>query len=270
MKTGGDHVGRFHAVWLRHNCQCPACRQRSSGQKLIRPAQLAPSYSVQWATVDPDDGLVYVGWNEEDHRSEFPVSFLRRSVHTPPERRRVTSTPYGGVGSLPSIDFSDILLPEGQLRWLQMIAEVGIALVQGVPTDAAMLSQVVELVAPIMRTIYGETWDVVTSLTPINAAYSDAELDFHMDLSHYESPPGLQFLHCLRFDDCVTGGETMFVDVWHVAETLRATCPNYFDTLTRVPATFQKMHFDRQHPVYMRYRLDLLCSKQCVITGFIH
>ena len=108
----------------------------------------------------------------------------------------------------------------------------------------------------------------MTSLTPINAAYSDAELDFHMDLSHYESPPGLQFLHCLRFDDCVTGGETVFVDVWHVAETLRATCPNYFDTLTRVPATFQKMHFDRQHPVYMRYRLDLLCSKQCVITGF--
>jgi len=162
LKTGGDHVGRFHAVWLRHNCQCPACRQRSSGQKLIRPAQLAPSYSVQWATVNPDDGLVYVGWNEEDHRSEFPVSFLRRSVHTPPERRRVTSTPSGGVGSLPSIDFSDILLPEGQLRWLQMIAEVGIALLQGVPTDTAMLSQVVEMVAPIMRTIYGETWDVTS------------------------------------------------------------------------------------------------------------
>ena len=252
LKTDGDHVARFHAIWLRHNCRCPACRQRFSGQKLIRPADLAPSYSVQWTTVDPDHGLVYVDWNEEDHRSEFPVSFLRHSVHTPAERRHVTSTPSGGVGWLPNLDFNEIFLPEGRLRWLQMMAEVGIVLLRGVPTDGTMVRLVAELVAPIQRTIYGETWDVLADPEPINVAYSTAELDFHMDLSYYESPPGIQFLHCIRFDDCVTGGESVFVDAWHVAEMFRATYPGHFDTLTRVPATFQKVHFDRQYPVYMR------------------
>jgi len=104
-EADGDDVGPFHAIWLRHNCQCPACRQRFSGQKLIRPADLAASYSVQWAGVDPGDRLVYVDWHEEDHRSEFPVAFLRQSVHTPAERRRITSTPSGGVAWLPTIDF---------------------------------------------------------------------------------------------------------------------------------------------------------------------
>jgi len=126
-----------------------------------------------------------------------------------------------------------------------------------------MVRLVAELVAPIQRTIYGETWDVLANPEPINVAYSTAELDFHMDLSYYESPPGIQFLHCVRFDDCVTGGESVFVDAWHVAEMLRATYPDYFSTLTRVPATFQKIHFDREYPVYMRY------IKQCNILTFI-
>jgi len=253
LKAGGNNVGKFYAIWLRHNCQCPACRQRFSGQKLIRPADLAPSYSIQWAGVDPDDRLVYIDWNEEDHRSEFPISFLRHSVHTPAERRRVTSTPSGGVGWLPTVEFGEILLPAGRLHWLQSIAEVGVVLLRGVPTDAAMVRLVAELVAPVQRTIYGETWDVLADPKPINVAYSTAELDFHMDLSYYESPPGIQFLHCVRFDDCVKGGESMFVDAWHVAEMLRATYPDHFNTLTRIPATFQKIHFDRDFPVYMRY-----------------
>lgn len=33
-----------------------------------------------------------------------------------------------------------------------------------------------------------------------------------MDLTYYESPPGIQFLHALRFDDGVKGGDSTFVD----------------------------------------------------------
>ena len=110
---------------------------------------------------------------------------------------------------------------------------------------------VAELVGPIQRNVYGDTWDVLADPKPINAAYSTAGLDFHMDLMYYESPPGIQIMLCMRFDDCVIGGESVFVDAWHVAETLKATYPNYFDTLTRVPATFQNIDVDRHN---LRYR----------------
>jgi gamma-butyrobetaine dioxygenase len=36
---------------------------------------------------------------------------------------------------------------------------------------------------------------------PINVAYSTLGLVMHQDLVYYESPPGLQLLHCMRFDD---------------------------------------------------------------------
>ena len=62
-----------------------------------------------------------------------------------------------------------------------------------------MVRLVAELIAPVQRTIYGDTWDVLATPEPINVAYSTVELDFHMDLSYYESPPGIQLLHCVRY-----------------------------------------------------------------------
>ena len=67
---------------------------------------------------------------------------------------------------------------------------------------------------------------------PINIAYSNVGLDPHVDLAYLESPPGLQFLHCLQFDDDVVGGLSTLVDVFEAAE-VRVTC--YCSLATGVP-----------------------------------
>ncbi len=75
-----------------------------------------------------------------------------------------------------------------------------------------------------------------------------------MDLMYYESPPGLQFLHCLQFDSIIQGGESIFLDSFEAAENFRSEYPSMFETLTRIPATFQKLHFNRSRPVCMIYQ----------------
>ena len=39
----------FHAVWLRHNCQCPSCIT-SSNQKTIYPSMLNPNMAITSTT----------------------------------------------------------------------------------------------------------------------------------------------------------------------------------------------------------------------------
>jgi hypothetical protein len=51
----------------------------------------------------------------------------------------------------------------------------------------------------------GTIFDVVSTDNPINIAYSNIALDLHQDLPYYESPPGVQLLHCLKFSPSVTG-----------------------------------------------------------------
>lgn len=72
-----------------------------------------------------------------------------------------------------------------------------------------------------------------------------------MDLAYYESPPGIQLLHCLIAAS--TGGESIFYDAFVLAELLRERNPEAFATLVRVSATFQKSHAARAHPAQMFY-----------------
>lgn len=99
---------------------------------------------------------------------------------------------------------------------------------------------------------YGQDFDVRTEVQPINIAYTNAELDLHMDLPYYESPPGIQMLHCIENDKTtVKGGESLFMDVHHCAELFREEDPEGFQTLCEVPATFVKDHLERTHPAQM-------------------
>ena len=134
------------------------------------------------------------------------------------------------------------------------MAKRGLNVVRNVPMAEGQVRRLAELIAPVQRTIYGEIFDVKVETNPINIAYSDAELGFHQDLVYYESPPGMQFLHCLRFDDCITGGESRFLDIMRATRMFRRLHPLHFDTLARIPATFQKVHFERSRPVCMVYR----------------
>ena len=43
-----------------------------------------------------------------------------------------------------------------------------------------------------------QVFDVRVMPNPINAAYTSAQLQFHMDLMYYEAPPGIQLLHSIQ------------------------------------------------------------------------
>lgn len=66
-----------------------------------------------------------------------------------------------------------------------------------------------------------------------------------------------------RFDPQVVGGESNLLDIFAVAERFRETHPEEFNTLVRVPATFQKIHFERSVPFESHsYFCCLLMSKR--------
>lgn len=70
-----------------------------------------------------------------------------------------------------------------------------------------------------------------------------------MDLLYYNSPPGLQFLHCLR--NSVSGGSSIFVDSFRVATLLRMRSPVAFTTLTTQPVQFHYLN-DNKHFYFSR------------------
>lgn len=127
-------------------------------------------------------------------------------------------------------------------------------MIEDVPCERGTVAEVAELVAPVMGTIYGDVFDVQAQKDPVNLAYSQLGLELHQDLAYYESPPGIQLLHCVEFGDAIQGGESTLMDVMAVAEQFREICPAAFDILASVPATLHKVHYARDTPVHMVYQ----------------
>ena len=117
--------------------------------------------------------------------------------------------------------------------------------VSGVPCTEGAVREVAERLGPIQSQIYGDIFDVRSEPGAINLAYTTEAIGPHMDLCYYESPPGLQLLHCMQFDADVQGGGSFLIDGFAVAEQLRREQPAAFDALSRLPATFLKDHSDR-------------------------
>lgn len=65
---------------------------------------------------------------------------------------------------------------------------------------------------------------------------------------YFESPPGLQFLHCLS--SSVFGGENRFVDSYKAVEIFRQSHPADFQLLTQIPITYHYINNDH----WMRFK----------------
>ena len=49
------------------------------------------------------------------------------------------------------------------------------------------------------------------------------------------------------------GGETLFVDGFQVAEKFRRDNPRLFDVLTKIPASFQKIHNHQGRKIFIQH-----------------
>ena len=250
-----DVSSSYHSHWLAHHCQCTQCVDPSSGQKISRSSSFQPDYKIKEAQLSSDRRTLEVKMKgDSSHVYAIPTDFLYRNAYNPVLVDDTIRNPPPLTVPVPSVNYSDIVSGDKGLHsWLSLLAERGLVLVKDVPTELGMVVRVSELVAPVQETSYGRMFDVLSTDNAINIAYTPSELEPHMDLTYYESPPGLQLLHCVRFDPCVSGGESTFVDGFEVARKFKETDPEDFKILSSVPVTFQKVHYRRDRPAHLIY-----------------
>ena len=86
--------------------------------------------------------------------------------------------------------------------------------------------------------LYGRgTADMKVDASGYAQALTPIPLPLHTDVPCFDWPPGVLLLHCLQ--PAGTGGESIFVDGFRIAERLRAERPRAFEVLSSVPVTFK-------------------------------
>ena len=233
-------TGLFHAIWLHDNCACPQCRHPGNGQRLFDAADIHPEVRAESATIVLN-GHLAISWAPDAHKSVYEASWLRIHCNADWSRqdRRPSPTLWNAdLAPLPTGEH-DVVHAEvaNHYTWLSNIRDLGFAILRGVPTDEDEILRAAQLIGYVRETNYGRTFDVVAVNDPTNLAYTPAGLQPHTDNPYRDPVPGLQLLHCLQ--SSATGGHTLLIDGFAVADALRQTDADAFDILTSTPHPFR-------------------------------
>ena len=232
---------RFHYVWLRDNCGCPQCRVAQSGERRVFtagiPLHLRPTETV----FDTESRSLQIIW-QDGHRSRYRDDWLIRYDYSRPRTAGSDTSRLlwdRHSAPIPSFEHADVVgSTEGQLAYLDAIHDVGAAVVHGTPSESHEVERFSSAIGCHVReTAFERVHNVRHDATGYNVAHTTDELKPHTDLPSYHWPPSIQLLHFLVND--AEGGASTLTDGWAILSELRAHDPRAFETLCRVPVSFQ-------------------------------
>ncbi|RED53973.1 TauD/TfdA family dioxygenase [Aestuariispira insulae] len=242
------HVSRFHHIWLRDNCRCPSCLHVQTRERIHDTYGIDPNIRPEAVSITDEGHQLSLTW-PDGHQTDLPGNWLRLRCYSEAarEERRVRPTLWGSeiLKNLPEVQAGDALeTDEGLQDFIQKIRDYGLAVVRNLDCTEGMVEKLAGRISYLRQTNYGVGFDVESKPDPNNVAYTAIELKAHTDLANWESPPGIQFLHCL--DNSAEGGESVLVDGFAAAEMLRQRDPEAFRLLSEVelPFRFIDKHWD--------------------------
>lgn len=238
--------GSFHPLWLRDHCNCPKCVHPDSKQKLHSSGIVAkmPKERVTVKQHRVANDVLQVQW-QDGHESNFPVSWLERRDYGRTARAKRFAERAIKLWNSRDLPIGDLQFSfanvekggESLCKLLSTVENYGLAFVHNLPTTPVTNVEILaRQIGTIKDTFYGVSWDVKSVPGAKNIAYTSLFLGLHMDLTYFESPPGVQLLHCLS--NQAVGGDSIFLDIYKAVQLLNERYPQHYNTLAKVPVTF--------------------------------
>ena len=212
----------------------PATRQRRV--YAIAPTTPAAATAVERTTVDGTPVLA-ISW-PDDHQTWISEATLLAVVgaepHTegPASQAQIWHSP--SEATITKGEVADVLHDDDALAaWVSDLARYGFASLGGFSGGHDEVNALANRIGYARSSIFGATWDLASDLSEHDdTAYSQSFLAPHTDGTYCHEAPGLQMFCCLERTG--TGGESVVVDGFAIAETLRKDFPDDFEVLTTV------------------------------------
>ncbi|KAF1316769.1 Trimethyllysine dioxygenase, partial [Globisporangium splendens] len=247
-------AAKFHKLWLRDHCTCPACLHPETKQRQIDTASIPLDPACHDVKVS-DNGNMAIAWESSVRgttcrASEFDAQWLRdnayaRDANPYPlnhhQQTLTTRTLWDGSLEIPKHDFAETM--RDLKPAMQDLHKYGLVMVTNTPSSMDETEAFSRKIGFVLRTIYGEMW--TTNPQTEDQEYNDTastnmELLHHTDGTYMRDPPGLQIFNCVA--QAGEGGESRYIDAFHVIEKLRAQNPAAYGFLSTTPLNYH--HFD--------------------------
>lgn len=241
------HRSKFHHIWLRDNCTCSECGDRSGGHRYLELGSIDPDISPDEVSVE-DSGSLRIRWSGDGHITRYLPAWLRAHCYSSESITTRRPRPVLWDSSLndkiPEWDYHQVVSEESfRLQMFQRIADYGFAIINDVPVEEDQIEQLAAVFGFIRQTHYGRIFDLISTPQQRILAQTAHAIRPHNDELFRDPIPGLFMMHCLRASDC-GGGASILVDGFKAAANLRARNRELFDLLCRVPIPHRRFLVD--------------------------
>ncbi|KAJ0401374.1 hypothetical protein P43SY_001312 [Pythium insidiosum] len=247
-----DFSAKFHKKWLRDHCKCPQCQHPETLQRQVDTASIPHDPSITTLAVNQSRDGVSIAWNSSVkgspcRASDFDAQWLRSHAYSvepnpyPINHRQETLNGkflWDQSATIPRHAFADSMADLKPV--MQDLHKYGIVMVHSTPSSMEETEQFSRKIGFVMETIYGKMW--TTNPQTEDQQYNDTassniELLHHTDGTYIRDPPGLQIFNCIV--QAGEGGDSRYVDAFHVVEKLRRQFPSAFEFFSKTPLHYQ-------------------------------
>lgn len=245
-ESGLSVKAELSKLWLRDNCRCAQCVNQDTLQRnfdtFAIPKDISPTeISAKAEGVD-------ILWSDS-HRSHYTWSWLRSNVQSTQPKELLNQDERSLWGAAissapPEVDFENVMSSgssTGMAELTSKIRQYGFCFVVNSPKTPEDTEKLLESIGPIRNTHYGGFYDFIPDLALADTAYTNLALPAHTDTTYFTEPAGLQAFHLLSHTPPtnkpaseVLGGQSLLVDGFYAAETLRRESPEDFEILRSV------------------------------------
>ena len=140
------------------------------------------------------------------------------------------------------LNYNDVVSDEGFKFFLKNLYEYGFCVITNCQTNMETVDVIANKIGYVRQSIFGGLWEFESNENMADSAYTQEELRPHTDSTYSKDAPGLQLLLCCDYD--ATGGESIMVDGFKIAETLKKQIliDGKFQTRTMLPLSLSYDH----------------------------
>lgn len=243
---GDGHESVYPFIWLRHARMFPLMgRPEQQDQREYLDPENPAGMSIAATRIDAGD--LIIDWLQDSTPTRHPLEFLRNHCLSGTARRERHPRPQhwdaASAKKFKWFDGKELKNPQQRLKVFESLRNLGIALLNNLPTEPETLRAVAANFGPTRNTHFGDLFDIrslpddqLGTGQDIGATSCNAQSP-HTDEGWRHSPPGISLMHCLHADPS-GGGASIYVDGIAAAESLRESEPEAFEFLASVPLNF--------------------------------
>ena len=230
----------FPNIWIRDHARDDESWDSRSNQRKIFTAKIDPELLIKKATLRDNGNSIDILWSDLKKPINYSsFFFIENSSHLIKKVPNFKIWKKKDIQSDIFINFEKVISKEGFKIFLKKLHDYGFVVIKNCNTEMSSVEKIAKKIGYVRHSIFGGLWKFESNQDMADSAYTQEELRPHTDATYSNDAPGLQLLLCCHYK--ATGGESIIVDGFKIAQKIKKDSKELYDILTEIEVTGQYM-----------------------------